>query len=223
MQEKRADFFTFYYQERESVERFAACACLGFLLIAAMSRSVVTKASTDKPETWDYLGGGIDNGFLVIMGPVAILLIALWFSRKFISCLRLHHSLKANIGTDKLDNGTLSHLEQTMITPPLSCADGRSSVLRLFLPRVVFIVGLFSVLILLWEYAQFRPKNSTQFGWLYMLVGEPYLQGFEPVWPRFPGKKCLGSIHLGTQLVTWGSSLIWESRVSDQYQKTTNS
>lgn len=189
MKEQRADLFLFYHNKRESVERFAAYASLGFLLIAAMSRSVVTKVSTGKPDTWDYLGGGIDNGFLIIFGPVAILVVSVWFNRMFCNCLKLRKSLLSTVLEGKLGDDSLSSLEEMLLAQPFACAPNRSAVLRGFLPRAVFVVGLISSLILLAEYATFRPENSPKLGWLYLLIGEPYLSGFEPEWPRYSDKQ----------------------------------
>ncbi|TWT35584.1 hypothetical protein KOR34_04770 [Posidoniimonas corsicana] len=195
MQEQRIDLVLYYRAKRDSVERLAAYAIVTFVLMAAMSRSVVTKSGygTDDThgETWDVFGGGIDNGFLVVFGPLVILVMAVAFDRAYSQCLDLRDSLISTVKAGMLGPSELSPVEDTIVSLPLQIR--RRRLLGLvgphLLSRAVYSIGLASVLVLLAEYATFRPADDADSSIVTLLMGKPWFSGFEPLWPRFPRKE----------------------------------
>ncbi len=182
MKGKRSDLILSYKKSRESLVRMSFVLFVVFLAIASLSR--VRTGDSGFELILPFLKGfKISTGDLVVFGPLAIFILAIWFDRKFYDCLKTRKAIIKSYESDEL----FSEIENHLLSPPF-VLQTQTTILKKFqtvLPRFIYFWAIASIVFLLIEYFKFRKHNDSNSTVWDTIVGSPPLSGFNPYWPRF--------------------------------------
>jgi hypothetical protein len=185
MKEQRADVFFFYHQKREALVRLALILVVFFFVLCTLARA--RGGALNDP--WQILGGAIDNGYMLIFGPLAIFLCTLWFNRCWKCCLAIRAGVLDSVKRGDLGEHELNDFERVLSARPfVKKGTTRFSRFRNFcLLRFVPFTGLVATALLLQEYFQLLPRKTQDSSWTAIVFGvPPFTDGFDPIWSRFP-------------------------------------
>lgn len=185
MKEQRADIFMLYYQKRNGVIWRSFVLPIVFVLLASLS----TAGGVAINDPWQILGGAIDNGYVVVFGPLVVLLCVLWFQRTTSTCLSLRSSIETAVAAGDLGEEQMNAVESHMISAPVLIRSVNAS------SRIVVGVGLGAILIFMYCLSQWQPdaKNPLpplqRFAAIFLGFPMYWLEGIDPTWERFPRMK----------------------------------
>lgn len=181
-----------YYETRNSVVWRGYILPVFFVILTSLSSAGGLTLS----DPWQILGGAIDNGYIVVFGPLVILMCVLWFDRSRNRCLELRRRIDQTVKAGDLGKKELNHLEEHMISAPslmsLNTRDSNTSYSKFLSAaewRIVPIFGLISTAVLLNCLAQWVPKKTSGLGPTTIFFGYPnyWRTGIDPTWDRFEG------------------------------------
>ena len=237
MPDSRNELILKYHDKRESLVRLAFYLFIAFLLIVSLSRA--RGQAADTPETTKatvlssakvvkessdsknlpfkikppFTEGGveIDTGDLIVFGPLAILVLVVWFDKSWFNLLKMRQAIQATFNTKEspltpvevqllkepfhfqppsVDLSRIERFTPSKVLPSVQwIGEKLSSIIQNVIvgipPRATYIFAFAGVIGLLTEYVQFRPKNGGH--WWHTIIGiPPFRDGFEPHWERFP-------------------------------------